>query len=252
MPRTFKVERPAMHGDDVRAWQQFLLRQFAYWRVDHPLRVDGVYGVMTRDATATVLHGLGIAREHMAGGVTPELRTKVRNKRLTAEELRRYRELAAWRVALAARYASRHVASPLSKILSSSWGYHPPVHDGVDLICPANAVGYAICDGEITRADNGGWWGKGAPSPEVAAKGDGVVVLRCTINDGPFRPGLNFVYGHAENVQVRAGDKVRAGDPICRAGFANAWHFHFAVNGRSDAKGVGDRDPMTYVRHARA
>jgi hypothetical protein len=34
------------------------------------------------------------------------------------------------------------------------------------------------------------------------------------------------------------------------AGFANAWHLHFMVNARNDQRGVGDRAPMPYVKHA--
>jgi murein DD-endopeptidase MepM/ murein hydrolase activator NlpD len=55
---------------------------------------------------------------------------------------------------------------------------------------------------------------------------------------------------------VNRGDRVAAGAVIGKSGFANAWHVHFMVNGgirRSDgtASGVGDRDPMPYVRLAR-
>ena len=49
---------------------------------------------------------------------------------------------------------------------------------------------------------------------------------------------------------MKPGQVVEAGEVIAHAGFANAWHVHFMVNGRSDAKGVGDRDPMPYVEYA--
>jgi murein DD-endopeptidase MepM/ murein hydrolase activator NlpD len=103
------------------------------------------------------------------------------------------------------------------------------------------------------RADAGGWWGLGAPSdPAVRAKGDGIIVLRSETAAGPFRAGLHFCYGHAEHATVREGQRVNAGDVIGKAGLANAWHTHFMVNGRSDAKGVGDRDPRPFVDYARA
>jgi murein DD-endopeptidase MepM/ murein hydrolase activator NlpD len=63
-------------------------------------------------------------------------------------------------------------------------------------------------------------------------------------------PGLNMCYGHAEGAVVKARDKVKAGDLLGHAGFANAWHVHFMVNGRTDQKGVGDRDPAPYVDFA--
>jgi murein DD-endopeptidase MepM/ murein hydrolase activator NlpD len=250
--RTLKVGVEHMTGDDIARWQNTLNRQMKTWRIDYRVVEDGDYGVVTRDLTATVLYGLGIDRKEMIDGVTAELRTKVRNKTLTAKERTRFDSRERWRTRLQKKHASgAHVAPPLAKIISSSWGFHPPVHDGVDLICPPNATGYAICDAVVKRADNGGWWGKGAPSPAVAAKGDGIVVIRCTTDVGPFRKGLNFCYGHAEHTLVKPGDTVKAGQPICRAGLANAWHFHFMVNGRNDDRGVGDRDPMPFVNYAR-
>jgi murein DD-endopeptidase MepM/ murein hydrolase activator NlpD len=128
------------------------------------------------------------------------------------------------------------------------------VHDGVDLICPANEPALAICTGTIVRVQAGGWWGKGAPSPAVAAKGDGIIVLRCDIEAGPFKPGLLFGYGHAENACVKVGQKVRAGEKIGEAGLANAYHLHFMVHGPDQSPplgGTGDRDPMPYVDYAR-
>lgn len=129
-----------------------------------------------------------------------------------------------------------------------SWGYHPPVHDGEDLICSANAPLYAICDGTIIRADASGWWGK-APSGNVAL-GDGIIVLRMDEDDGPFQRGLNFCYGHAEGAVVTAGQRVKAGDHLGHAGLAVAWHVHAMVNGRSDALGLGDRDPRPFIDYA--
>ncbi|HWT91386.1 MAG TPA: hypothetical protein VN238_00175 [Solirubrobacteraceae bacterium] len=252
--RTFQVQQPPLRGDDVAAWQTTLNRQMRTWHVDYRIESDGVYGAVTRDLTASVCHGLGLASAAaaMEHGVTPALRVKLRSKRLTPAELRRFDERAGWREAFRRRHASRDVTAPLAKIISSSWGYHPPVHDGVDLICGPRAAGLAICKARVVRADDGGWWGKGAPSPEVAAKGDGIVVLRSLVDVEPFRVGLNFCYGHAERVRVRVGDVVEAGQVVCEAGFANAWHFHFMVNGRDDTKGVGDRDPMPYLDFATA
>ena len=39
------------------------------------------------------------------------------------------------------------------------------------------------------------------------------------------------------------------GEVIARGGFARA-SVHLMVNGRTDAKGVGDRDPMPFVKYA--
>lgn len=144
------------------------------------------------------------------------------------------------------------VASPMKTILEDSWGYHPPVHDGLDLICPPNEPIYAMSPGVVVRVSPSGWWGKGAPAdPALKAKGDGVIVYRCTANVGPFRKGLNICYGHAENAKVQVGQKVVAGQPLGTAGFANAWHVHLMVNGRQDVLGLGDRDPRPFVDYAR-
>jgi murein DD-endopeptidase MepM/ murein hydrolase activator NlpD len=250
--RTLKLTDPHMHGDDVRAWQDTLNRQMRTWDVAHRVEPDGDYGAATRDLTSTVLFGLGIGQHAMHDGVPPALRIKVRAKQLTTGERARYAARALWRERLRKKWSTdAHVAPPLAKIVSSSWGWHPGVHDGVDLICRPAAPCHAICTGEVIRADAGGWWGLGAPADAaVRARGDGIVVVRCTINAGPFRPGLNFCYGHAEAPIVRVGDHVKAGDHIARAGFANAWHVHFMVNNRTDQRGVGDRDPMPYVDYA--
>lgn len=252
--RTFKVTTPPMRGDDIRAWRQALNRQMETWRVAYRLPGDDVFDVATRDLTASVCHGLGLpsACEAMKHGVTPALRVKLRKKRQTPADKVRFVARVGWRAAFRKRHAATRVSPPLRKVLGDSWGYHPGVHDGIDLICPPDATGYAICDGTVLRADPGGWWGKGAPSdPAVRGRGDGIVVIRCDTNTGPFKAGLRFCYGHAEHPVVKVGEKVKAGQAICRAGFANAWHFHFMVNGRTDVKGLGDRDPRPFLEFAR-
>lgn len=247
-PRTFVVESPHMSGTDVEAWQKTLRLQFKRWSIDYPLTVDGDYGVATRSATSVVLRGLGINQEEMAHGVTPALRVKVRNRNLSVVEKARRAKRGPWRAKVRRRFNAK-VASPLKRVNADSWGWHPGVHDGMDLICDPAATLYAMCDGEIVRADAGGWWGK-SPSGDVT-RGDGIVVLRSTTLAGPFRPGLNICYGHAENPKVKVGQHVRAGQPIAEAGLAVAWHTHLMVNGRADTKGVGDRDPRPFYDYAR-
>lgn len=158
-----------------------------------------------------------------------------------------------------ARHSGAHVHSPIEPILARSNGYAPG-HDGVDLISEASDEGWAICDGIIVRADPDGWWGKGAVASHghPISDGDGIVMLKCTISKGPFREGMLFGYGHAENARCDVGDRVKAGQIICHAGFARAWHFHFMVNsggprfwdGRRPL-GLGDRDPWPFIQYAR-
>ncbi len=246
--RTFRLTAPHMSGSDVRDFQGWLHRKLESWGADdYPLPIDADYGVATRSAVATVLHGMGIAQEAMDEGVTPRLRVKMRDNRLTPAERARYVARGSWRKALAQKHKGGGVCSPLAKIITHANGYRPPGHDGVDLICPRDAPGFAICRARVIRADNGGWWGKGAPSAAVAAKGDGILILRSLVDIGPIRKGMNFGYGHGEDMRVKEGDIVEAGQRVCRAGMANAPHFHLMVNMRGDDRGVGDRDPWPIV-----
>lgn len=250
-PRTFKVTQPHMKGDDVKRWQREIREEFERMSIDFPIIADGDYGVATRDATASLCNALGIVHgTAMKNGVTPALRTKLRNRDLSAAEKKRYsgQKAKEYRRALRDKHKEGGVCSPLAKITASSNGYSS-WHDGVDLICPRDAPGFAVCKAKVIRADNGGWWGKGAPSPAVAAKGDGITIIRSLVNIGPIKKGMNFAYGHAEANRVRVGEVVEAGQRINKAGMANAPHFHFMVNMRSDDRGVGDRDPMPIVRY---
>jgi murein DD-endopeptidase MepM/ murein hydrolase activator NlpD len=250
--RTFVVATPLLHGPDVRKWQQTLKRQFDLWKVDYPLAIDGDYGVITRDATATILFGLGIDKALMRNGVPPELRAKVRNDKLSVTERTRKAARGKWRAQLREKFArSTRLAPPIAQILNSANDWAGSAHDGVDLICKANTPIYAICDAEVIDVRAGGWWGKSAPrDPRVRARGDGIIQLRCLVDQGPFRRGLHFGYGHAEHASVRVGQVVRSGQQIGRAGMANAWHIHFMVNRGGHRRGVGDHDPMPYVRYA--
>jgi hypothetical protein len=89
-PRTFKLGSPHMTGEDVRGLQQDLNFRYDAWDIGKRIAEDGDYGVRTRDAAKEVCIGLGVDAAEMAGGVTPELRTKLRHpERRTPEELAR-------------------------------------------------------------------------------------------------------------------------------------------------------------------
>lgn len=253
-PQTYKLTSPHMEGDDIANWQREIVHEFRRMNITYPLVADGDYGVATRSANASLCHSLGmIASNVMAKGITPELRTRIRNRRLTPYERVRLARRVNYRRRLRKRYAGPAgggVAPPLAKIIADSWGWAPG-HDGIDLICPENSPAFAMIRSEVVRVSASGWWGKGAPSdPNLRAKGDGVIVLECLEDIGPFRKGLRVVYGHAERATVRVGDVVKAGEQVGHAGLANAWHLHMCVNGRSDTLGVGDRDPRPYYEYA--
>jgi murein DD-endopeptidase MepM/ murein hydrolase activator NlpD len=170
----------------------------------------------------------------------------------------RRRQIAEARRVIARHASGAHVHTPIAPILNHGNGFNPPVHDGVDLISEASDEGWAICDGIIVDARSEGWWGKGAQASHghPISDGDGIVQLQCTVDVGPFRRGMVFGYGHAEHARCEVGDQVKAGEVICHAGFANAWHFHFMVNGgdkrRGDGgfSGVGTMDPWPFIAYA--
>lgn len=150
---------------------------------------------------------------------------------------------------------AKPVAYPAPKTTQDTWDWHPGVHDGVDLICPEGSPLVAICDGVVIDVRSAGWWGKGAQgSPgHPISDGDGIVQIRCTVTAGPFKPGLVFAYGHAEHANVRVGQKVKAGQQIAKAGWANAPHTHFMVHDQTEGtRGVGDRDPRPFLDYAKA
>jgi murein DD-endopeptidase MepM/ murein hydrolase activator NlpD len=182
----------------------------------------------------------------MKEGVTPELRIKVRNRDLSPDDRRRYKKRQTWRKKKKRQFTGGAVARPVNKIIEDSWGYHPGVHDGVDIITPPDPAIYAICDATVVRVSDD-WWGLGSPGGALADRGDGIIIIRASNDVGPIRKGDNICYGHAEHPAVHVGQHVQAGHRIGHAGFANAWHIHFMVNHRSDTKGVGDRDPRPVI-----
>jgi murein DD-endopeptidase MepM/ murein hydrolase activator NlpD len=242
-----------MTGGDVEGWERDLNAQLADWSIDYRLTEDGRYTVEDRAMTASVLYGLGIAVDALTGGVAPALRTKVRNKRLSTEERARYDERADWRVRLRARLEAADdpaVHRLVSRVLSDDWGYHPGVHDGIDLICPLDALLYAPVRSRVIDARAAGWWGLGAqPSPgHPVSEGDGIIQLEVLVTVGPIREGFHLGFGHAEHARVDVGQTVDAGEVIGRAGFANASHVHFMVNrGEVGTRGVGTLDPREIV-----
>lgn len=155
-----------------------------------------------------------------------------------------------------ARHSRSPVSAPVDPILADSWGFHPGVHDGVDVMALYKDDVVAMCDGDIVRVSASGWWGKGArpTNGHPVSDGDGIIILRCTINSGPFKPGLLIGYGHAEGATVRVGQHVVAGQTIGHVGWANGAHIHLMIRGADKTpefiEGVGDRDPRPYLDYA--
>lgn len=252
--RTFKLKKSHMTGEDVKLGQRDLRKRLEHWGAsDYPLEVDGDYGVATRAAYQDVAYGLGIAQDELKEGITPRIRRKIRHAELTDAEMARYKDREGWRKQLAEKHKGGGFSSPLVKIITHANGFSS-WHDGVDLICPVDAHGFAMMKAKVVRVSDS-WWGLGAPADQgLKDKGDGIVIIQSLVDAGPIKKGDYFGYGHAEKSRVRTGDTVSAGQWICNAGYANAWHFHM-MQFRGDPgkasdggpRGVGNRDPWPAV-----
>jgi hypothetical protein len=95
--RTFRLQSPRMTGSDVKAFQRVINERYRRWGVGKRIDEDGEYGSITRLAVRQVCHGLGISKQDYPGGVTPELRMRVRTpSRRSPEELARAKRRRTW------------------------------------------------------------------------------------------------------------------------------------------------------------
>jgi murein DD-endopeptidase MepM/ murein hydrolase activator NlpD len=260
--RIFKVTSPHMKGNDIKLWQREVKKLFAKMRIDCPIKADGDYGVATRSFTADLVHANGMsAHVQMRDGITPQLRTLLRNApgSLNAHQkkTRDSQNRKDYRATLRKRFAHANgsvgqVHSPATVIITDAWGWHPGIHDGIDVVTLPDPIIFAMIKSKIIDVRAGGWWGLGAPTdPVLKAKGDGIIQMEVLENAGPFKKGMHIGYGHAEKALVKVGDVVHAGQAVGHAGFANAWHIHLMVNSGNTMKGVGDRDPRPFTDYAR-
>lgn len=250
--RTFKILSPHMKGSDVASWQGDVKAEFLRMGIACPIKIDGDYGISSRGYTASLCTALGMtASKVMAEGVTPELRIRIRNRRLTSPERSAYENRQDYRRALREKYASSvitRVHRPVGKNLEDGWGFHPGAHDGVDVQTLAKAPLYAMVKGRVFDVRSSGWWGK-APSGDVSL-GDGIVQYEVLENIGPFIKGYHIGYGHCENARVKDGDIVEPGDRIADSGLAVVYHIHLMYNNGSTTKGIGNLDPRPILDYA--
>lgn len=258
-PRTFKLKSPQMKGGDIKAWEEELKELFKGIGINAPIVPNGVYGDIDRSYTKSFVYAVGMDPEDvLERGVTPAVRTLLRHwkKRQSDVEDRRMKARVDWRRRLRERYAkveqegNGKVSSFLQKVLQDSWGYHPGVHDGIDLISLPDVPIFAPVRCKVFDVRSGGWWRLGAPSIAIAAKGDGIVQMQILENLGPFKKGYHIGLGHAEKAFVKVGDVVNAGQKVAHTGFANAWHIHLVYNDGSTTRGVGNCDPRAIVDYS--
>jgi predicted chitinase/peptidoglycan hydrolase-like protein with peptidoglycan-binding domain len=94
---TFRLTTPLLKSPRVTAFQRLLNRRFAEWKVGLRIELDGEYGPETKEAVRQVMFGMGISTKELEGGVTPELRERIRHpERRTAAERARARKRREW------------------------------------------------------------------------------------------------------------------------------------------------------------
>lgn len=254
--RTFVVDHDKpMTGNDVKAWQQSVKKLFKDMGIDCPIKTDGVFGPASRAFTADLVYAMGMAAKvQLKNGVTPQLRKKLRDKDLTLIQRKsmKAKSRTAYRARLRDRWSTKKVHAPVSHILTDSWGFHPGVHDGEDVITDGGVPTFAMVKCKVIDVRASGWWGLGAPSdPALKARGDGIVQMEVLENVGPFKKGMHIGYGHNENAVVKVGQVLKAGDHVASVGFANAWHIHLMINdGKVGTRGVGNLDPRKFIDYA--
>lgn len=259
-PRTFKIQAPQMKGGDVEAWEEELKGLFREIGISAPIVSNGVYGDIDRSYTKSFAYAIGHdASKLIEHGVTPAVRSELRHwrERATSSQRKRMDERVDWRRRLRDRYSRLRDADQgdvslfIKKLLQDSWGYHPGVHDGVDMISLPDVPIYAPVRCKVIDVRSGGWWGLGAPSdPALRAKGDGIVQLEILETVGPFKRGDHIGLGHAEKARVKEGDVVSAGHWVANTGFANAWHIHCMQNDGSTSRGIGNKDPRPMIDYS--
>jgi murein DD-endopeptidase MepM/ murein hydrolase activator NlpD len=256
--RTFSIQTPLVKGDDVKAWEKELKGLFKDIGITAPIVADGTYASIDRSYVRSFVHAIGLnADSVLEHGVTPAVRSTLRHWRehVTSEQQATMDARVDWRRRLRDRYGQLrdadqgHTSLFLKKLLADSWGYHPGVHDGIDLISLPDVPIHAPFDCKVIDVRSSGWWNLGAPKdPVLRAKGDGIVQLQILEDIGPVKKGWHIGLGHAEKARVTVGQIVKAGTWVANTGFANAWHIHCMLNnGAFGLQGRGNIDPLPMV-----
>ena len=133
-PRVYRLTAQPMSGSDIQAFQDALNERMQRWGVDLQIEEDGVYGPTTRVMARRVLRGLGIASSAYEHGITPELRSVIRNpSKRTPQQLAQARKnrRGCGRCASATRWrmgpAARGTATTRSASAGSSSARRTPV-----------------------------------------------------------------------------------------------------------------------------
>lgn len=252
-PRTFKIPpgKPLMKGKDIKEFQKDVRKAFRDMKIYCPIVIDGTFGQQTRGFVAALCEAQGLlTKTAMKNGVTPELRVKLRNgdeKLTAAEKKRKYSaKRVEYRRKLRDRWLIRNVSPPISRIVTDDWGYHPGVHDGIDVTSDREgAACFAMVKSKVIDVRANGW-----ARPPATERGNGIVQLEVLESIGPFKKGQHIGYGHVEHARVKVGQVVSAGTTIALVGMAVTPHIHLMVNDGKTNKGVGTIDPRKHLDYA--
>lgn len=222
-PRVFKITRPPLSGDDVKAFQDVLNRRLARWDIDLQIEEDGDYGPRTRQTARRVLRGLGVAPADYEHGITPALRGLIRTPtRRSAAQLERARQNRPWLKALRKRYAVSGAAAaryPLGRRGKLIGRPHQGTHslgnrqsdNAVDLGVAVGTTMLALDDGEVVKVSRHAQDGSRFAGDAITIRGD---------------RGNSYFYKHGV-ASVRVGQRVKRGQVIGTTGSASGSpHLH--------------------------
>jgi len=241
-PRTFRLQRKAMQGRDVAAFQRALNRWYAGRKIRRRVVVDGRYGPDTRNAARQVLRGLGVNSTDYEHGITPRLRSLVHGSRpRSARQRQRARHRRPWVARLRKRYAGRGHGDKRKRAPESSAGVVRP------LATPAGSRSeFGVADAEGAPANNGtdrhaakDWFAPGGSAVEAPVAGKVVEAKPSRGNTGQVfggtvkiqgADGKVWVFRHVDP-KVSVGKRVSAGE---RVATVTAWrggssHAHIEV-----------------------
>jgi murein DD-endopeptidase MepM/ murein hydrolase activator NlpD len=223
-PRTFRLTKPElMHGRDVKAFQQLVNARFAAWAIAGRIGEDGVYGIETRHAAHQVALGLGLTSADYAHGITPAMRSLMRNpRRRTPEQLKRARARRGWLAKLRKREKGASGRYPLSvrgKLIGTPFaGTHRlgnwQSDNAVDLGIPVGTAMIAVDSGRVVKV---------SPHAQDGSRfaGDAITIV------GDH--GNSFFYKHGVS-SVKVGQRVHKGQKIGTSGSASGVpHLHFGI-----------------------
>ena len=225
-PKVYKLTAQPMSGTDIKAFQADLNDRMQRWGIDLRIEEDGVYGPATRTMARRVLRGLGVVPAAYEHGITPELRSLIRNPaRRTSQQLTRARANRAWLRALRKRYtvggggSGRYPLGKRGKLIGTP---HAGTHtlgnwqsdNAVDIGVPVGTTMLALDSGKVIKVRHHPQGAGRFAGDQITIQGD---------------HGNAFFYGHGV-AQVKEGQRVHRGQVIGTSGSANGVaHLHLGV-----------------------